>query len=108
MSASESAPVAMVEEIRRSLPPGHEWTERELALLDLAARQAADIERLEADIADIGVRTASGRLNQAFAEARQGRVALGRLLGLVDIPDDVKPVSVHASKAARARWRAAG
>jgi hypothetical protein len=108
VSGSESAPVALVEEIRKSLPPGHEWTERELALLDLAARQAADIERLEADIANVGVRAASGRLNQAFGEVRQGRVALARILGQVDIPEDVKPASLHGRKAAEARWRRAG
>jgi hypothetical protein len=100
--------VAGVEAVRGSLPKGFEWSERELALLDLAARQAQDVERLEADIADKGVRTDAGRLNQALTEVRLSRVALGRLLGLVDIAEDVKPVSVHASKAARARWKAAG
>ena len=42
MSASESGPVAMVEEIRKSLPPGHEWTERELALWEVERDRIMD------------------------------------------------------------------
>jgi hypothetical protein len=104
---SKSAVVAGVEAIRGSLPASHEWDERELALLDLAARQAADIERLEADIERGGVRVA-GRggegLNQAFCEVRQARVALARILGQVDIPESLSPRSVHGWKGAEARW----
>lgn len=101
---AEATNVERVEAILRSLPDTHEWDEREVALLDLAARQAADIDLLEADIAANGARLDNGRLNTALCELRQGRVALGRLLGLVDIPDSTAPSSVHASKAARARW----
>lgn len=109
MTAKRKQPtVALVEAIREGLPASHEWDERERALLDLAARQASDIDLLEADIAEHGAGTAKGGLNTALCEARQGRVALGRLLGLVDIPESVSPASVHAAKAARARWGAAG
>lgn len=101
---------AFVEGLRSSLPPSHEWTERDLAVLELAERQAADIDRLEKDIADQGVRV-QGRgaevLNQAFGEVRQARVALGRLLGLVEIPGEPSTGAQHARKAARARWKGA-
>jgi len=93
-----------VEAIRRGLPPSHEWDERERALLGLAARQAADIELLEADIAEHGARLPDGRLNTALCELRQGRVALARILGQVDIPESTAPRSLHARKAAQARW----
>jgi|Tabmets5t2r1_1033131.scaffolds.fasta_scaffold07833_3 hypothetical protein len=103
--------VALVEAIRESLPASHEWDERESALLSLAARQAADIDRLEADLAESGVRV-PGRggevLNQAFCEVRQGRVALARILGQVNIPESLSPRSLHGRKAAEARWREAG
>jgi hypothetical protein len=98
-----------VEGIRSGLPPFQEWDEREVALLDLAARQADDIDRLERDIEQRGVRV-PGRggevLNQAFAEVRMGRVALVRILGQVDIPESLSPRSLHGRKAAEVRWRA--
>jgi hypothetical protein len=108
--SAESSTKALVETIRAALPPGHEWDERELALLSLAEAQAADIDRLAADLAEQGVRVpARGgeRLNQAFAEVRQGRVALARILGGIDIPESVGTASLHGRKAAAARWKAA-
>ena len=104
---SERQTVDLVTAIRDGLPASHEWTERDAALLDLAARQAADIDALEADIDRYGVRLENGRLNTALCEARQARVALGRLLGLVDIPDEVSTAAVHATRAAKARWQEA-
>jgi hypothetical protein len=104
--AAESA-TALVEAIRAGLPDSHEWDERERALLDLAARQAADIDRLEADIAGNGVRS-GGRLNPAIGEVRQGRVALARILAGVDVPDGASATTLRARKAAAARWREAG
>jgi hypothetical protein len=76
--------------------------------LDVAARQAGDIDRLEADIRERGVRVA-GRggvevLNQAIGEVRQSRVALARILGQIDVPESVSSRTVHARKAAGARW----
>ena len=108
MSAESST--GLVKTIRAALPPGHEWDERELALLSLAEAQAADIDRLEADLAEQGVRVAARggeRLNQAFAEVRQGRVALARILGGIDIPESVGTASLHGRKAAAARWKVA-
>ena len=75
-----SESVSLVQAIRCSLPESHEWDERETALLDLAERQAADLDRLEADIAEHGVRLDSGRLNSVFSEARQARSGEGRLI----------------------------
>ena len=101
---------ALVATVRDSLPPGHEWDERELALLSLAEAQAADIDRLEADLAEQGVRIAGRtgtRLNTAFAEVRQARVALARILGGVDIPESVNTATLHGRKAAAARWKVA-
>jgi hypothetical protein len=99
---------ALVQAIRDRLPASHEWTERDAALLDLAERQAADIDLLEADIAHHGTRLPNDRLNTALCEARQARVALGRLLGLVDIPEEASTASLHARKAAQGRWQEAG
>ena len=100
--------VSLVAAIRDGLPTSHQWDERDRALLDLAARQAADIDRLEADIAENGVRV-QGRgasvLNQSLCEVRQARVALARILGQVDIPDSTPTRSLHARKAAIARWQ---
>lgn len=105
---AKATAVALVAAIRDGLPSSHEWDERDRALLDLAARQAADIDRLEADIAEHGVRV-QGRgasvLNQSLCEVRQARVALARILGQVDIPATTPPRSLHGRKAAAARWQ---
>ena len=73
---------------------------------DIADR-ALTAQTLEADIADQGVRV-QGRgasvLNQSLCEVRQARVALARILGQVDIPDVPPTRSLHARKAAVARW----
>lgn len=105
---TERSNVMLVAAIRDGLPASHEWDERERALLDLALRQARDLDLLEADIAVHGVRSPSGRLSTVVSEARQARVALSRILGQIDVPDSEKASVVHASKAARARWKTAG
>jgi|SRR5215213_6888464 len=105
--AAETA-TELVEAIRDGLPDGHEWDEREAVLLELAARQAADVDRLEQDIATNGVRLSDDRLNPAIAEVRQGRVALARVLAGVDVPDGASATTLRARKAAAARWREAG
>jgi hypothetical protein len=105
---AKAAAVSLVTAIRDGLPSSHEWDERDRALLDLAARQAADIDRLEADITEQGVRV-QGRgasvVNQSLCEVRQARVALARILGQVDIPDTTPTRKLHARKAAVARWQ---
>jgi uncharacterized protein with von Willebrand factor type A (vWA) domain len=104
---SKKAP-DLVEAIRTGLPPGVELDEREEAILDLAARQAADLAAAEADIADRGYLVPGSRnqevLNPSLAEARQGRLALGKLLGQLDLPESTKDAVRGARQAADARW----
>jgi P27 family predicted phage terminase small subunit len=100
--------------IHAGLPAECELDERELAILAAACRQADDVATLEEAVARDGVMIAGAqgqtRLNAAVTEARQGRVALARLLGELDLSDpDAEPRSArsrHAQKAARARWDA--
>ena len=47
-------PDAMIEAIKAGLPPGVELDERETALLDLASRQALDVDRAEQDLVKRG------------------------------------------------------
>lgn len=105
-SENVTATVAHVERLRASLPKHYEFDERELALLDLALAQAADIDRLEADIAERGVRVGD-KLNHAVAEVRQSRVALARLIGQIDLPGVGTTAKLHARKAANGRWKEA-
>jgi hypothetical protein len=102
-------------EIVKALPAGMELDERESALLDLAARQADDLARLEAEI-ERGTTVPGSRgqpvLNPALAEARQGRLALGKLLAGLELANAAgKPrseASVRTQRAAKARWKRAG
>jgi hypothetical protein len=103
---TETAGQALEGSIRRGLPPGVELDEREEILLSAAAHQADAIEALEADIAERGFMV-DGKLNPAAMEARQGRTALARLLGGIDLPGSKTLTQLRASKAAGVRWRSA-
>jgi hypothetical protein len=74
-----------IDAIRTGLPPGVELDEREEAILDLAARQAGNVAAAEADIRERGylVERSHGQkvVTPSIAEARQSRLALGKLLG---------------------------
>ena len=74
--------VDLVQAIRSSLPESYEWDEREFALLDLAERQAADLDRLEADIAEHGVpvgeRSPQHRVLGGSTGPRRPRADFGR------------------------------
>jgi hypothetical protein len=93
-----------------SLPDDAEWDEREAALLDLARRQANDIDQLERLLAMEGATvigsTGQSRLNPVFAELRQQRLALSRILGDIKLPDEGMGISknVTKSRAALVRW----
>jgi len=93
-----------------SLPPGAEWDEREALMIDLAAAQVDDIATLEGVLADQGaiVPGSAGqpRLHPALAEVRQARLALGKLLAEIRLPDEGIGTSRHVQqqRAARARW----
>ena len=100
---AESAGQALSRTIRRGLPPGVELDEREEALLAAAARQADAVQALEADVAERGYVVGS-RLNPSVPEARQGRTALARLLGGLDLPDSHSLTEIRAGRAAHARW----
>jgi hypothetical protein len=99
----------LIDAIRDGLPPGVELDEREEALLDLAARQAHDVGLAEADIKSRGYLVAGSRGNQivnpSIGLARQGRVALGKLLGQLDLPESTRDAVRSARTAAEARWR---
>jgi hypothetical protein len=98
----------LIEAIRTGLPSGVELDEREEAILDLAARQARDVAAAEADIAGRGYLVAGSRgqevLNPSLAEVRQSRLALGKLLGQLDLPDSTKDAVRSAQHAAERRW----
>ena len=107
---------ALWRSIVKGLPDGWELDEREVALLTLAARQTDDVAKLETAIKREGLMVAGSAgqpvLNPAVAEARQGRLALGRLLGQIELPDEEGKARGEASrrgqKAARARWDQVG
>ena len=78
----------------------------------MAARQARDVERAEADLEERGylVTGSQGQevVNPSLSEARQGRVVLGRLLGQLDLPDSTRDAVESARHAAETRWQKAG
>jgi uncharacterized protein with von Willebrand factor type A (vWA) domain len=98
----------LIESIRNGLPAGVELDEREEALLDLAAHQAEDIARAEADISERGFLVEGSRgqqvINPAVPEVRQGRLALGKLLGQLDLPESTRDAVRNARRAAESRW----
>jgi hypothetical protein len=96
----------------RRLVGVYEFAPGEQTVLEAACRQADDVARLEAVVAEHGPMTEGSRgqlrLSGAVTEIRQGRLALGRLLGQLALPDeDGRPAtasSTRARKAARSRW----
>jgi len=98
--------------ILADLPAEIELEARELVVLEAACRQADAIANLEQAIRRDGhvVKGAAGqrRLNGAVIEARQGRIALARLLGELDIPAEEEKSNTVASQRARraadVRW----
>ena len=86
--------------------------EHEAALLETCCHQADDVAALEALIAEQGLTVAGSagqpRLNPAVPEVRQGRLALGKLLGQLALPDeDDRPMTASsriAQRAANVRW----
>jgi phage terminase small subunit len=103
---------ALWKRIVGSLPAGWELDDRELAILSLAARQADDLARLEQAIKRDGAMavgsTGQPVVHPAIVEARQARLAIGRLLGQLQLPDeDAQPrteAGRRGQRAARARW----
>jgi phage terminase small subunit len=102
---------ALWSSVAKGLPEGWELDEREVAILTLAARQSDDLTRLEAikqDGAMVKGSTGQPVVNPAITEARQARLAIGRLLGQLALPDEDEQARTEpgqrGQKAARARW----
>lgn len=111
--AAKTAGEHLRDAILDGLPPRWELDERETELLALAAAQADVVEKLEG-IVEIEGLTATGSTGQpvvhpAVVEARQGRLAIDRLLGKVVLPvPETDAGTTSASEkgrhAAEARW----
>jgi len=91
-----------------------ELDERELLVLEQAARQADSVAALEAEIADSGLLSLGSRgqtrLSPTITELRQSRLALTKLLGdlALPAPDEEMLPSRRGRKAAEARWNNGG
>jgi len=96
----------------RRLVAAYDFEPHEQAMLEVACRQADDVAALEHLIAEQGLTvlgsTGQQRLNPAIGEVRQGRLALGKLLGALALPDEAdRPLTAasrQAQRAGRARW----
>ena len=98
----------------KDLDEGWELSHRELRYLELAAGQLDHVVELEQLIEKQGMVTVGSTgqpvLNAAVAEARNGRLAVHRLLGAIELPveDEAKAESVRSTRArhaAQSRWR---
>jgi hypothetical protein len=88
---------------------GWELDPREVELLSHACRTADLIDQLEVSLAADGLLTVGSqgqtRLNQAVAEIRQQRLAMSRLLDLLNLPDVDHPrISRNQQRKATKRW----
>lgn len=102
-----SAGAVLERTIRDDLPPHVELDPREEELLRQASALVDDIAALDRDTAERGRVLASGAVNPSVREARQGRVALGRLLAGIDLPGAASSTVLRAERAAQARWKRA-
>lgn len=87
----------------------HDLDGRELAILHEAARQADALDAMTKVLASVGYTTTGSagqqRLHPAVSESRQARLALGRLLDLLHLPDDEEPRRDRAQqRRIRRRW----
>ncbi|MEE2529147.1 hypothetical protein V1639_08905 [Pseudarthrobacter sp. J75] len=110
MSEGFTAGDKLVKQFTEALGEGEEYDEREVAVLDLARRQANDIEalegQLEAEGGSVTGSTGQSRLNPIYAELRQQRLALAKILQSVKLPDEGLGSSRNSQqqRAARSRW----
>lgn len=109
------------ERFRRAVLDTYELTDPESRILDQAAATLDVVAALEAQVELDGtmVDGSAGQpvLNPCIAEARQQRLAFGRLVSQIDLPDPESetadptvwtPRAVAARRAAQARWRRRG
>jgi hypothetical protein len=92
---------------------GFDLSSSELELLDEVARLLDEIDELRAAIGRDGISvpgsTGQARVHPALGEVRQHRLALGRLLAQLSLPDDENAslpslTQVRGRKAAKTRW----
>ena len=97
----------------RTTVAAFELEDAELALLTEICRLLDECERLHDVVEAEGVSVAGSagqvRVNPALGELRQHRLALGKLLGQLALPDAAgdhlrTPVGVRGRKAAATRW----
>jgi uncharacterized protein with von Willebrand factor type A (vWA) domain len=85
-----------------ALPAGLEWDERGATLVDMAAKQADLIEKLEAELEERGLYIAGSmgqpRLNPAVAELRLQNRALAQILGGLKFPGEAGGVAKDPKK----------
>jgi hypothetical protein len=79
---------------------------REELLLAAAGKQADTLDVLETDITERGTSSTESSIRRVH-EARQGRLALGRLLAEIDILEASNITTLRGRRAAAARWRKA-
>lgn len=109
-----SAETPAGDELRRqydaALGEDTEWDEKDLVILQLAQRQANDIQALEQVLEREGMTILGSagqtRLHPAVAELRLQRLSLTRMLAQIPLPDEFgqpkkNPVKQRAS---RRRW----
>lgn len=93
----------------------YDLTPAEMEVLTAACRLLDEIHHLEAAMEDKQLIVAGSagqpRVHPALAELRAHRLALGRLLAQLDLPDEdsrslPSPASLRGRKAARTRWDA--
>jgi len=98
----------------RATVSGFDLERGELELLAEVSRTLDEIDALTAAIARDGVTVPGSagqpRAHPAVGEVRQHRLALGRLLAQLALPDldgrtIPRPASLRAAHAARSRWR---
>jgi hypothetical protein len=107
-----SAGRALWRRIIAGVPPELELDERELEALRLAARQSDDLAALEKVIAKEGVGSVGSAgqpvVHPAVVEARQSRLAVGKLLDTIRFADPdgalLTGAGRHAQGAANTRW----
>lgn len=109
----KGVPVSRGEAFKRAATAGYELSDSELQLLAEVGALMDEIDGLAAAVAADGI-TVSGstgqpRVHPAVGELRQHRLALGRMLAQLSLPDeqgDAMPslVTARAKAAAQARW----
>ena len=99
----------------RSVVNTFDLDDRELEILALAARQADDLALLEQAIREDGGMSVGSAgqpiVHPAIQEARQARLAIGRLHCILNLPVEDEhgtEASTRGRKAAQARWRNRG